>query len=279
MRAIAALLALGLLWAPKSNACRCASLTLAEYFDRADVAMQVRIDAVETVGDAHSRTRRRARFTLVQDYKHAAGVDALRSPVYGAQCGLSLQPGGRYWIFGSLAPGSTEIDTDLCKGSRAVDQAFSDTVPDDVHAVLLGHRRGLDCPAPAPAEIAARLQLDTAPRKDHAVASERSPNGAYGYNLENPPQVQGPPHIATLWIDREREHRLRLRMRGAAGAARAQWVNEKLVLVRVPWSLNLRSEIIVDVEASAILSVDSAQLDDAGRVRRWLDLACRPLSE
>ena len=222
-------------------ACRCAPQTLAEYFQRAGVVMQVRVEQVEImgngVGDGDGHAHRRAQFTRLQDYKNAAGVDSLRTALDGAACGLALQPGARYWIFGTLAPGSTQVRTGSCDGSRPIDQGFTDVAADAVHEVLLEQRRALDCPSPAPA--------------------------------------QRPPRIAKLLIDREREEQIELRLHGVAAAASAQWVNEKLVLVRVPWSRHLRSEVLIDVERAAILSVDSARLDETGRVQHWLDADCR----
>ncbi|MDP1544285.1 MAG: hypothetical protein Q8L99_14160 [Polycyclovorans sp.] len=261
-------------------ACRCAPQTLAEYFQRAGVVMQVRVEQVEImgngVGDGDGHAHRRAQFTRLQDYKNAAGVDSLRTALDGAACGLALQPGARYWIFGTLAPGSTQVRTGSCDGSRPIDQGFTDVAADAVHEVLLEQRRALDCPSPAPAEIAARLQLTAVPRAETAITTgERSPNGAYAFWIENPSPVQRPPRIAKLLIDREREEQLELRLHGIAAAASAQWVNEKLVLVRVPWSRHLRSDVLVDVERAAILSVDSARLDETGRVRDWLDADCR----
>ena len=237
--------------------------------------MQVRIEQVEIAQDGDGRAHRRAQFTLLHDYKNAAGVDSLRTALDGAACGLDLQPGARYWIFGSLAPGSTLARSGSCDGSRPVEQGFTDVAADAVHAALLEQRRALDCPSPAPAEIAARLQLATVPRGDVAIKGQRSPNGAYAFRIENPSKVQRPPRIAKLLIEREREHLLELRLHGVADAASAQWVNEKLVLVRVSWSRNLRSEVLIDVERAAILSVDSVRLDEAGGVQRWLDADCR----
>ncbi len=256
-------------------ACRCVPQSLAEYFERADVVMQVRIDHVEIVEDGDGRTHRRARFTRLHDYRNGAGVDSLRTAVDGAACGLDLKQGARYWIFGTLAPGSTQVRSGWCDGSRPAEQDFTDVAADAVHAALLERRHALDCPSPAPAEIAARLQLATVPRADAAITGPRSPNGAYAFTLENPSQVQRPPRIAKLLIDHERDQLLELRLHGVTAAASALWVNEKLLLVRVPWSPHLRSEVLVDVERAAILSVYSAALDDVGRVQRWLDADCR----
>jgi hypothetical protein len=57
--------------------------------------------------------------------------------------------------------------------------------------------------------------------------------------------------------------------------ATAQWVNEKLSLIRAPWNRHLRSDLLLDVEAARLLGVDTAQLDDDGRVLRWLDAGRR----
>lgn len=256
-------------------ACRCAPQALTDYFERAEVVIQVRIDRIEIVVDGDGRAYRRARFTRLHDYKNGAGVDSLRTAVDGATCGLDLQPGAHYWIFGTLAPGSTQVRSGSCDGSRAVDQDFTDIAADAVHAALLEQRRALDCLSPAPAEIAARPQLATVSRANAAITGQRSTNGAYAFTLENPSHVQRPPRIAKLLIERERKQLLELRLHGVAAAASARWVNEKLVLVRVPWSRQLRSDVLLDVERAAILSVDSAELDDSGQVQRWLDKACR----
>lgn len=257
------------------QACRCAPLSLAEYFERADVVMEAEIVAIETIADANAPPDRLARVRVLHDYKQANGVRGLRTPTRSEACGLELVPGARYWIFGRLAPGSAEVEAGNCGGSRLVEQPFRDTGAADVRAALQELASAAACPSPAPAEIAARIALVQTPRDGGLADSVPSPNGAYRFVIDNPKTVQRPPRRARLRVDRERDTLLQMTLHGVAADVSAQWVNGKLILARIQWSGTLRSDVLLDVERAAILSVDSAKLDDAGRVQRWLDEDCR----
>lgn len=253
-------------------ACRCAPLSLAEYFQRADVVAQVEIVAVEAIPDGQGV---RAALTLVNDYKNAAGLRAVHTAADGAQCGLRLLVGRRYWIFGALTPGSAEVVTGLCEGSRDVSQPFADTTADEAPGAIVALAAALDCETPTAVQIAARLTLTEVPADSSLVDAGQSPNAAYSLALSRPSAIQRPPRVTRLWVDRERDSRLELAMHGTTDAARAEWINEKLVLVQVPWSRQLRSDLILDVEAGEVLMVETARLDGNGKVLSWLDGRCQ----
>jgi hypothetical protein len=251
-------------------ACRCVPLPLTDYAARADLVAQVRVQSVEIADDG----RRRAAVQVLDDVRNAAGLRTVTTAADGAQCGVDLQRGARYWIFGRLAPGTTDAVIGLCDGSRAVAQDFTDTPAAQVAGVLLAWASEGSCPGPAPAEIAARIILEGSADAPSGGGGTLSPNGAYRFVLDRSTPVQRHPRIARLRVDRERDAPLQLSLQDVAGEVAAQWVNEKLVLVQVHWSRTLRSDLLVDVEAARLLAVDSAELDDRGRVLRWLDRNC-----
>ena len=77
-----------------------------------------------------------------------------------------------------------------------------------------------------------------------------SPNGAYRAT-----RVEGPGGALVLEIDRERPAPLRLTVReiDARYGPRIEWVNEKLLFVRVWWGRILGADLVIDVEVGAIL--------------------------
>lgn len=241
-----------------AQACRCAPLSLAEAFRQADVVAEVEIRRVESAAAADPV---RAPVEVVHDFKRAAGLRAVSTPADSAQCGLTLQPGRRYWIFGRLQPGNVAVRVDTCDGSRPVDRPFIDTPPAKARGALRALAAGLDCASHTAVEIGAQLRIDADWPADGGLAmAEHSPNGAYAYVLEQPRASQRPPRVARLIVDREHDTHLALSLRGVA-AVDAQWVNEKLILVRVSWNHTLRSDMLLDVEAGELIAEET--IDDA----------------
>ena len=80
-------------------ACRCAPQTLAEYFQRAGVVMQVRVEQVEImgngVGDGDGHAHRRAQFTRLHILLYTAILFAVSL--------LPLGIGMSGWIYGLIA--------------------------------------------------------------------------------------------------------------------------------------------------------------------------------
>lgn len=239
----------------EAQACRCEQLSLADAFRQADVVAEVEIRQVDRPGrgqPVHATVR------VISTIKNAAGLRGLATAPDSAQCGLTLEAGQRYWIFGDLQPGSTTALVDACDGTRAVDQPFDDAPVAEVREAMRTLGAGLGSPSPSPLEIAARVTVDTEwPADTPLTGAVYSPNGAYAYVLIRPTAIQRPPRVARLIVNRERETRLALSLHGVVDSADAQWINEKLILVQVDWSPALRSDLVLDVEAGALLAVET----------------------
>ncbi|MDX9996297.1 MAG: hypothetical protein RBS28_13350, partial [Rhodocyclaceae bacterium] len=257
-----------------AQACRCMPLTLAEYFERAEVVFEAEVLAVAVVpADARDAAHRRATIRVHGDYGNAAGIVAVRTAIDTAQCGLDLRPGARYWIFGHLRPAEFEVWTGHCDGSRLVTEDFRDVPAKDVAARLTSLAGNLDCPSPAPAEIARRIRLDVIdrlPTPDAVV----SPNGAYRYRLQTPPPIARPPRVSTLIVDTEGPQYLRLSLHGAQSTS-AAWINEKLIHLRVAWGGRLRTNLVLDVEHERIVTAHHEHRADEGEEWKPLADGCR----
>jgi hypothetical protein len=254
------------------HACRCEPLTLADAFGRADVVAEVEIEHLER-GAASDSVH--ATVQVIDNLKNAAGLQAVTTTSDGAQCGLALQPGRRYWIFGRQQPGSTAARISTCDGSRPVSEPFLDTPTAQARDALRALAAGLDCPSPSAAEIAARLSIATdLPADAPLTGGVGAPNGAYAFVLEQPTTIQRPPRVARLIVDHERDTRLELSLHGVAEPVEAQWINEKLILVQAHWSRTLRSDLMLDVEAGGLIAVETGEVDAGGAVLRWLNAAC-----
>jgi hypothetical protein len=81
-----------------------------------------------------------------------------------------------------------------------------------------------------------------------------SPNGAYRMRQLDPDFGAPPPWNTRLVIEAERPELVVLELRNHGnGAAYANWVSEKLVLVRVWWGRVIGADLIVDAETGEIV--------------------------
>lgn len=257
------------------SACRCAPQPLAEYFERAQVVLAAEVVSVEDVQvGADAPPQRIARVRTLRSFKNAAGLGDVRIEL-GSTCGSpALEPGERYWIFGTQRPAEFDVWIGACDGSRTTSEGFADVEADEVAEALQALAKDVRCKGPAAAEIARKIRLEKVRAGGDAIDGLRSPNGAYAFTIENPSGVARPPRVAILTADHERDRRLRLSLHGVADPVRAEWINEKLIYVRVSWSRTLRTDIVLDVEAGAVLVADSALVDpDSGRLS-WLESDC-----
>ena len=82
-----------------------------------------------------------------------------------------------------------------------------------------------------------------------------SPNGAYAFHLDEMPAEAGNSDY-TLRIDNERPYVLELAFPEARGVVTPNWINEKLLFVRVWWGRVAGTDYLVDVEQEAVVLVD-----------------------
>jgi hypothetical protein len=90
-----------------------------------------------------------------------------------------------------------------------------------------------------------------------------SPNGAYRFRQIDPDFSGPPPWNTRFVIEAERPEAVVLELRNHGnGAAYANWMNEKLVLVRVWWGRVIGADIIVDAESGEIVWKESVRAGD-----------------
>jgi len=260
-------------WPVSAAACRCAQQTLKEYYQDADIVFLAEIVSVATVEpDDGGPTFRNAQPRIIDAFKGAEGIQHVRTPASSAACGIALAAGERYWVFAERRIGAPVAWIDSCNGSRRADADFENAAAADVASRLrnlaaAGTETG---PAPftdpacwsaprvyhtgdPPAETAQKITLTRTDEKHGDFAGVKSPNGAYAFDVQNPTGIQRPPRVATVTVDTEREYRLALRLHGVAKPIEPQWINEKLVFVRVGWSATAFTDLILDVEAEELI--------------------------
>ena len=100
-------------------------------------------------------------------------------------------------------------------------------------------------------------------RRLPALPSEgdRSPNGAYRVWTRNPSIRDTPPRTATVIVDVERDQTLWIELHDVASPVVPTWINEKLLFVRAWWSRLIGIDVLIDVEAGALVYAEEI---DAG---------------
>ena len=110
---------------------------------------------------------------------------------------------------------------------------------------------------PPPADIAGRVHLIEGPPTSPAMPMPSdatvSPNGGYRFWVRNPDTTTASPWGAGVIVDNERDARLLLLVEDVAGPIAPQWINEKLIMLRLAWGRVIFSDLIVDVEAGTIV--------------------------
>ena len=254
--------------------CRCLPQSLAESFATADVVAEVEVIAL-SAGDVEDL--RTVEVQTLRDFKNARGLQAVQTKADPVECGMTLQEGKHYWIFGRLSPGSTMPAISVCDGSRSTAEGYIDVPAAHIRSRLKQLSAAAACTLPSPLEINARLRLETVARDElEGDINVISPNGAYRFLVRQVLPPARPPHVARLFIDNERETLLVLSLQGIYSPMRVEWVNEKLLFLQADWNKALRSELLLDVEAGQLLAVETTRLDARGQSDGWLDSRCGP---
>ena len=90
-----------------------------------------------------------------------------------------------------------------------------------------------------------------------------SPNGAYRMRQVDPDFSGPPPWNTRLVIEAERPEAVVLELKNHGNAvAYANWINEKLVLVRVWWGRVIGADLIVDAETGEIVWKETVRSGD-----------------
>jgi hypothetical protein len=302
--------ALAALAAAPTAACRCPQLTLERYFERAGVVLvgevtAVRREAIDGVEVLAVEVEPRFR---TEGFKGEVGEIELVTPESSARCGIAVEAGEIYLIFASrLEPDGTVAWFDSCGGSRlyAGGPRAAEIEP---FSGLPRHRivpRLFELSGAAPAadaEVGSPFQTSpacwSAPRTFHtgapqtelrqrvnvsfrrlpeastgvAAAAEPvvSPNGAYRAWVRAPHEETPGVRRAAVVVDVEREDLLWVALSDAAWAPEIRWINEKLLFLRVAWGRVVASDLILDVEAGALIYEELA-LDGSEAFRQFAE--------
>jgi hypothetical protein len=264
-------------WSAEADACKCRPDTLESYFENADIVLLAEVVRVATVTPDDGGTAfRSAEPRIVEAFKGADGIRSLQTPTSTASCGIDLEPGVRYWVFAQRRAGEPVAWINSCDGSRSADGDFSNGQAEEVSARLrelasvpVATPKPFTSPAcwsaprryhggAPPADIAQKITLERISPKSDKLSGVKSPNGAYAFAVQNPTRIQRPPRVATVTADVERDYLLELRLHGVAEPLEPQWVNEKLIFVRVAWDARSFTDVILDVEAEKLIYSEAA---------------------
>ncbi len=272
-----------------SPRCRCAQLTLDRYWENADVVLVGTATEVRRVADPGRAERLEVTFTphfrQGRAFKGSLEGVVLATSTSSASCGLPVEVGETWVVLASL--GDPEVPSrawfDHCSGSRIYDdrpgaggeEAFlglpnrrvvprlfelaaegtAEVVADpDFHTSPACWRepRIVQQGTPPP-ELRGRVRVDRAAVDPPDAEPVLSPNRAYGawVDFRPGPDGAGPGGLATLLVDVERPTLLRLTAVGAVDPPGVEWINETLLLARIPWSRSQFTDVILDVERGA----------------------------
>ncbi len=286
---------LGALATSPAAACRCPELTFDTYYQRAEVVLIGHATRVSEVfganGEALVEVELRPLFRQGRVFKgELVGRDLLTSDS-SASCGVPVQVGENYLVFASSSGGDGPLYFDSCSGSRLYaggargDESPAFTGLDNRRIVprlfeLLEDAVGVapvgDTPfhtSPAcweearffhegrPAEeyrrrVAVTWRSVSMPESE----AQLSPNGAYRLWKRAPDTSQPGPWTAEVIVDVERDRSLVLGLEDVAGyEVVAEWVNEKLLYVRVPWGRVAFSDLILDVEHGVLVHEEAVR--------------------
>jgi hypothetical protein len=147
-----------------------------------------------------------------------------------------------------------------CGGNAASDRANRQrafhTTPDKWKDVRVFHR-------PFDEQWSERVKVRKVATQDTHSEKVYSPNKAYWYSVTVGPQVAGPHtgqvHDVNIDIFNERDYlvRLELPLTYMNFERRMQWINEKLLYVRVWWGRALGVDMVFDVETEQIVYMEN----------------------
>lgn len=269
--------------------CRCAQLTLDRYWENADVVLVGTATEVRRVADPGGPERLEVTFTphfrQGRPFKGSLEGVVFATSTSSASCGLPVQAGETWVVL--AAHGDPEAPFrawfDHCSGSRIYDDGPG-AGGEEAFLGLPNRRvvpRLFELAAESATEVVAGPDFHTSPacwreprivqqgtpppelrgrvRVDHTDVDPPdaepvlSPNRAYGawVDFRPGPDGAGPGGLATLLVDVERPTLLRLAAVGAVDPPGVEWINETLLLARIPWSRNQFTDVILDVERGA----------------------------
>jgi hypothetical protein len=282
--------------APEAAACRCAQRTLESYWREAEIIVvgkAVRVERDEAGGVERLLVDVAPRFGGGEPFKGTLDGVRLVTPASSAACGVAVSPGELYVIFAVRRPGEPALAWfDTCSGSRLyaggpraaemepflglprnrIVARLTELAAEERDAAIAGP------PAPgfhtSPAcwseprihhvgrpeeELRDRVSLDWRRAPLHEAEPVVAPNGAYRFWQRPPAAASGDGGEAVLLVDVERPDLLWIRLRGARGMARAEWVSEKLLFVRAAWGRIAFSDLLVDVERGVVVYEEAAR--------------------
>ena len=120
------------------------------------------------------------------------------------------------------------------------------TAPDQWHEPRLFHR-------PFDEHFASRIAVDRCAIPTPLPNRHRSPNKAYWYALIRPDQTKNGPWNSEVLAYTERDYLVRIRLLDIHDCHEIDWVNEKLLRVRVWWGRICATDLILDVEREQII--------------------------
>ena len=221
-------------------ACRCAPRMLEQYFADAEIV------AIGTVTARRpGETPEGTRYIAVDFTPQLSAGRAIKGDLEGvtlvtsdssASCGVDIVAGETYLLFASrTTPDDHLAWFNSCNGSRLYSR-------------------------PLGAEHRERVKLSWNRLPALPSQGERSPNGAYRVWTRNPSIRDTPPRSATVIVDVERET-LWIELHDVASPVVPTWVNEKLLFVRAWWGRLIGIDVLIDVEAGALVYAEQI---DAG---------------
>lgn len=241
------------------EACRCEQRPLETYFESATLVGLAEILGADTIPD-EMRGKRNAFEIRIDTLYKGFQVDRLYSATSTAACGVTAGPGDRLWVFASpTETGSRELWIDTCSGTRSARDGFLDLAPEHVAESL----RSLSS-VPRNEIFSDILQkirllkfhrdrLDQ--RQANALQSTEliAPNKAYRAAVLAQPKISRPPHITRVLIDSEASEIRILELHGITLPQSPEWINEKLLHARGVLGHDIRIELVIDVEANALV--------------------------
>jgi hypothetical protein len=110
-----------------------------------------------------------------------------------------------------------------------------------------------------PAELAQRVTIIDSPANVVPDSEAQvSPNSAYRFWVRNPDTSQPGPWGAGIVVDAEQPRHTLLLFNKVSSTISPEWLNEKLVFVRVPWGRTRFTDLIFDVEKKQIIYQEQA---------------------
>jgi len=276
-------------------ACRCPQIAIERYYENADIVLVGRADRLTPVEATDAAAHLEVEFTPLfraGPFKGSIEGLVLATPVGTASCGVEVQPGESYIIFATIADPDEPRRAwfDSCSGSRLyaggpraneiepfvglptnriVPRLFelSDstlapqqppgsafhTSPACWSEVRIVHQGS------PPDVLRDSIRIHWIPDAAPDTGGTASPNGAYRAWTDYRPEGEGRGAGGFVLVHVERPRRLRIAAAGSRAAPGTEWINEKLLFIRMVWGRVQFTDLIVDVERGAVLYEEAAR--------------------